>query len=202
MSLRSNPKRSLKIQTSFDINLGEEEEIKRHSYSGITDRGSPDCDNEQPIKRRRSPKWSTSRATAAAPITIDPYQRAVEIITENPSLNLSELLSVSSEAKSLEEPIYRILNLRLMPEKFMDVMMDELRKSFFLLTSDISRIIRQSNIGEAKREWLEIWRNYCIATHSGKTYDQVWADSDRDYWMIASEAKEYGMIDEVLERKA
>ncbi|MDP5075064.1 MAG: ATP-dependent Clp protease proteolytic subunit, partial [Flavobacteriales bacterium] len=29
----------------------------------------------------------------------------------------------------------------------------------------------------------------------------VWADSDRDYWMIASEAKEYGMIDEVLERK-
>jgi ATP-dependent Clp protease protease subunit len=40
-----------------------------------------------------------------------------------------------------------------------------------------------------------------IATHSGKSYDQVWADSDRDYWMIASEAKEYGMIDEVLERK-
>jgi len=30
----------------------------------------------------------------------------------------------------------------------------------------------------------------------------VWADSDRDYWMTAQEAKEYGMIDEVLIRKS
>jgi ATP-dependent Clp protease protease subunit len=29
----------------------------------------------------------------------------------------------------------------------------------------------------------------------------VWADSDRDYWMTAQEAKEYGMIDQVLMRK-
>ena len=28
--------------------------------------------------------------------------------------------------------------------------------------------------------------------------DRVWKDSDRDYWMIAQEAKEYGMVDEVL----
>jgi ATP-dependent Clp protease protease subunit len=40
-----------------------------------------------------------------------------------------------------------------------------------------------------------------IANHSGQTYDKVWEDSDRDYWMKASEAKEYGMIDEVLEKK-
>jgi ATP-dependent Clp protease protease subunit len=40
-----------------------------------------------------------------------------------------------------------------------------------------------------------------IANHSGQTYDKVWADSDRDYWMKAQEAKEYGMIDEVLEKK-
>ena len=32
-------------------------------------------------------------------------------------------------------------------------------------------------------------------------FDKVWADSDRDYWMTAQEAKEYGMIDEVLSRK-
>ena len=37
-----------------------------------------------------------------------------------------------------------------------------------------------------------------ISDHSGKPYDQVWKDSDRDYWMKANEAKEYGMIDEVL----
>jgi ATP-dependent Clp protease protease subunit len=37
-----------------------------------------------------------------------------------------------------------------------------------------------------------------ISDHSGKPYDKVFADSDRDYWMKANEAKEYGMIDEVL----
>ena len=40
-----------------------------------------------------------------------------------------------------------------------------------------------------------------IAKHSGQTMKKVEKDSDRDYWMIAAEAKEYGMIDEVLERK-
>jgi ATP-dependent Clp protease protease subunit len=40
-----------------------------------------------------------------------------------------------------------------------------------------------------------------IAEHSGQKFDKVFADSDRDYWMIASEAMAYGMIDEVLERK-
>ncbi len=37
-----------------------------------------------------------------------------------------------------------------------------------------------------------------ISSHSGQSFDKVAADSDRDYWMIAAEAKEYGMIDEVL----
>ena len=60
--------------------------------------------------------------------------------------------------------------------------------------SDIEITARE--IQKLKKELYEI-----IAHHSGKTYDQVWSDSDRDYWMIASEAKEYGMIDEVLERK-
>ena len=37
-----------------------------------------------------------------------------------------------------------------------------------------------------------------IAKHSKQTYKKIWADSDRDYWMTAKEAKDYGMIDEVL----
>lgn len=40
-----------------------------------------------------------------------------------------------------------------------------------------------------------------IAKHSGKSFDEVERDSDRDYWMTAAEAKEYGMIDEVLVTK-
>jgi ATP-dependent Clp protease protease subunit len=39
-----------------------------------------------------------------------------------------------------------------------------------------------------------------ISQHSGQTFDKVHKDSERDYWMIAEEAKEYGMIDEVLRR--
>tara|TARA_B100001059_G_scaffold214165_1_gene230682 strand:+ start:1029 stop:1703 length:675 start_codon:yes stop_codon:yes gene_type:complete len=39
-----------------------------------------------------------------------------------------------------------------------------------------------------------------ISEHSGKPFDEVWKDSDRDYWMTSNEAKDYGMIDEVLVR--
>ena len=37
-----------------------------------------------------------------------------------------------------------------------------------------------------------------IANHSHTPFEKVWTDSDRNYWMTAEEAKEYGMIDEVL----
>ncbi|MEZ3518829.1 MAG: ATP-dependent Clp endopeptidase proteolytic subunit ClpP [Muribaculaceae bacterium] len=37
-----------------------------------------------------------------------------------------------------------------------------------------------------------------ISDHSGMPFEKVAADSDRDYWMIAAEAKEYGMIDKIL----
>ena len=60
--------------------------------------------------------------------------------------------------------------------------------------SDIEITARE--IQKLKKELYDI-----IAHHSGKPYDDVWRDSDRDYWMIASEAKEYGMIDEVLDKK-
>ncbi|MFC5194637.1 MULTISPECIES: ATP-dependent Clp endopeptidase proteolytic subunit ClpP [Bizionia] len=39
-----------------------------------------------------------------------------------------------------------------------------------------------------------------ISKHSGQDYDKIYHDSDRDYWMKADKAKEYGMIDEVLVR--
>lgn len=57
--------------------------------------------------------------------------------------------------------------------------------------SDIE--IEAREIQKLKKELYEI-----IAYHSGKDYEQVWDDSDRDYWMTATEAKDYGMIDEIL----
>ena len=40
-----------------------------------------------------------------------------------------------------------------------------------------------------------------ISDHSHTPFDKVWNDSDRNYWMTADEAKEYGMIDSILKRK-
>ena len=57
--------------------------------------------------------------------------------------------------------------------------------------SDIEITARE--IQKLKKELYTI-----IADHSGNTYERVEKDSDRDYWMTAAEAKEYGMIDEVL----
>ncbi|HIP37569.1 MAG TPA: ATP-dependent Clp endopeptidase proteolytic subunit ClpP [Crocinitomix sp.] len=59
--------------------------------------------------------------------------------------------------------------------------------------SDIEITARE--ILKLKKELYEI-----ISKHSGQTFEKVENDSDRDYWMIAEEAKTYGMIDEVLTR--
>jgi ATP-dependent Clp protease protease subunit len=57
--------------------------------------------------------------------------------------------------------------------------------------SDIEIAAKQ--VTKIKKELYEI-----IAQHSGQSYEKVHAVSDRDHWMIAHEAKEFGMIDEVL----
>ena len=60
--------------------------------------------------------------------------------------------------------------------------------------SDIE--IEAREIQKFKKELYTI-----ISTHSHQPFEKVWKDSDRNYWMTAEEAKEYGMIDEVLTRK-
>lgn len=59
--------------------------------------------------------------------------------------------------------------------------------------SDIE--IQAREILKLKKELYEI-----IAFHSGNPLEKVEKDSDRDHWMTSEEAKEYGMIDEILHR--
>ncbi|MCS5663069.1 MAG: ATP-dependent Clp endopeptidase proteolytic subunit ClpP [Flavobacteriales bacterium] len=59
--------------------------------------------------------------------------------------------------------------------------------------SDIEITARE--IQKLKKELYTI-----VSDHSGKPYEEVWKDGDRDYWMTSSEAKDYGMIDEILVR--
>ena len=60
-----------------------------------------------------------------------------------------------------------------------------------------------SDISIAAREILR-WRqrmNELIASHTNKTAEEVAADSDRDFYLTAEEAKEYGIVDKVIESK-
>ena len=58
--------------------------------------------------------------------------------------------------------------------------------------SDIS--IRAKEILRLKEELINI-----LAKHTGQTIDRIRADSDRDFFMSALEAKKYGLVDEVLD---
>ncbi|WP_029904718.1 ATP-dependent Clp endopeptidase proteolytic subunit ClpP [Prevotella sp. 10(H)] len=59
--------------------------------------------------------------------------------------------------------------------------------------SDIEITARE--IGKIKKELYTI-----ISNHSGQPFEKVEKDSDRDYWMTSGEAKDYGMVDDVLIR--
>ena len=61
------------------------------------------------------------------------------------------------------------------------------------MSSDIQIVAKEIQL--LKSELYNI-----ISEHSGKSFEQIEKDSDRDYWMTSAEAKEYGMIDEVLFR--
>ena len=61
------------------------------------------------------------------------------------------------------------------------------------MSSDIQIVAKEIQI--LKNELYQI-----ISDHSGKPFDQIEKDGDRDFWMTSKEAKEYGMIDEVLIR--
>lgn len=60
--------------------------------------------------------------------------------------------------------------------------------------SDI--IIEAEQIQILKKELYNI-----LAENSGQTFEKILADCDRNYWMIAEEAKEYGLIDDVIKKK-
>ena len=60
--------------------------------------------------------------------------------------------------------------------------------------SDI--LIAAKEIEKIRKDLYEI-----IARHTGQSYEKVFADSDRDFWMDSREALEYGMIDEILSPK-
>lgn len=53
------------------------------------------------------------------------------------------------------------------------------------------------------REILKMKENLyqILAKHTGQSYEKIYKDSERDYWLSSAESKEYGLIDEILERK-
>lgn len=60
-----------------------------------------------------------------------------------------------------------------------------------------------SDIEIATREMLKTREqlNRILAKHSGKSIEQIEKDTDRNYWMTAEEAKAYGLVDEIIEKR-
>ncbi len=60
-----------------------------------------------------------------------------------------------------------------------------------------------SDIEITAREILKVKQEIytILSDHTGQPYEKVVADGDRDFWMNASEAKEYGMVDEILTKR-
>jgi ATP-dependent Clp protease protease subunit len=56
--------------------------------------------------------------------------------------------------------------------------------------------IEAKEMNALKKELYEI-----ISDRTGQTYDRVYKDGDRDYWMSAADAKKYGMIDEIVTKR-
>ena len=54
--------------------------------------------------------------------------------------------------------------------------------------------IQAEQFAQTKREMAEL-----IAEHTGQTFEQITKDSDRDRWMTAQQAKDYGIVDHVIE---
>jgi len=60
--------------------------------------------------------------------------------------------------------------------------------------SDIEIVHKE--IQKMKKELYQI-----ISQHTGQPYEKIWEDSDRDFWMSSEEARDYGLVDEVLSKK-
>jgi ATP-dependent Clp protease protease subunit len=56
--------------------------------------------------------------------------------------------------------------------------------------------IEAKEMNHLKKELYEI-----ISEKTGQTYDKVYKDGDRDYWMSSNDAKKYGMIDEIINKR-
>ena len=75
-----------------------------------------------------------------------------------------------------------------------------------------SRVMIHQPLGGAQGQAIDIEISYrlikqmqkelydILAYHTGQSYEKIEQDCDRDYWMRSEEAKEYGLVDEVLVR--
>jgi ATP-dependent Clp protease, protease subunit len=75
-----------------------------------------------------------------------------------------------------------------------DVMLHQVSGGAQGPASDVERTVEY--MFRLKRRLISI-----IAHHTGKSEEQIQADSDRDYWITAQQAKEYGLVDEVVKSR-
>jgi ATP-dependent Clp protease protease subunit len=75
-----------------------------------------------------------------------------------------------------------------------DIMIHQVSGGAQGTASDIERTVEY--MFKLKKRLISI-----LAHHTGKTDEQIQVDSDRDYWITAQQAKEYGLVDEVVKSR-
>jgi ATP-dependent Clp protease, protease subunit len=75
-----------------------------------------------------------------------------------------------------------------------DIMMHQVSGGAQGTASDVERTVEY--MYKLKKRLISI-----LAHHTGKTVEQIQTDSDRDYWITSQQAKEYGLVDEVVKSR-
>jgi ATP-dependent Clp protease protease subunit len=75
-----------------------------------------------------------------------------------------------------------------------DIMIHQVSGGAQGTASDVERTVEY--MFKLKKRLISI-----LAQHTGKTNEQIQADSDRDYWITAQQAKDYGLVDEVVKSR-
>jgi ATP-dependent Clp protease protease subunit len=75
-----------------------------------------------------------------------------------------------------------------------DIMIHQVSGGAQGTASDVERTVEY--MYKLKKRLISI-----LAQHTGKTNEQIQTDSDRDYWITAQQAKDYGLVDEVVKSR-
>ena len=150
----------------------------------------------------RDPQMYIDRLDAAVLDTIFDSANVRYFAKRGAGINIDDFLDRSKKVVEVEGDISEERLQRIEPPSLPAGILD-IKSKLVGLSAEVQRGGAQgqaSDIEITAREIQKLKKELytIISNHSGMPFDKVEKDSDRDYWMTSAEAKEYGMIDDIL----